>query len=195
MTRFICLGVLTGLVLMNFTAAADLPFTDKERQTYLESVIHALQSTPKSSINELEEFVGLSRREKCRSFIESTTLRCLQSEIQRNCETGSGHAIKSCAVLSDALLVNKMNENKFISRETRFDISESSANFQKAYAKALNTKFGLLATQMLLLSKSSCQDSDSRCLAKEIDQYCSANSDGKSLPWQACAVAIISFIQ
>lgn len=189
------MSLLMFLLVSNAVANVDTTnFGQSSRQGYLQGSILSFQATSRATIDNMVQFVNSAEQNKCRTSIEAMALPCLKEEIERNCTQGNDNRRKSCAILADIILVNKINEKQFISRQERFRIAKEAQNRTKAYSSTLERKYGLLATELLLFSKLKCKDKDNECLVKEIDRFCLINADVKNISWQACGAALIYFI-
>jgi hypothetical protein len=170
------------------------PYTINERENLIARELTALQATNKTQVDNLREFVNEAERHRCRSFFDTLTLTCLQSEVKKNCESGLGQHLASCAALSDVFLVNKVNERQFLSRQERFRIAQRAENYDKAYTKMLENKYAVLGVEMMRTSQENCSRNDHTCEARQIDEYCSHHADSQNIAWQACVSALEWFV-
>ncbi len=173
-------------------AFAAAPFPKEKRQDYVKHALAATLSAPKQTLDNLYQFVTMVEQSSCRSAFDALTLSCLQDQVQRNCRSQGGN----CPLLSDVIVVNKLNEKQFVTREERVQImkQEGTGNYAAIYSRLVSRKYALLATELLLLQKRTCRPEEHACLARELDDYCIQNSDVKNIPWQACVSAIIWYI-
>jgi hypothetical protein len=179
---------LIAATIVSASARADT-YSENERRAYVQGALEALQQTPRSALDNLQQFVRILERNSCRGGYGAMTISCLQEEARRNCEaTHKRH----CPVLSDIAVVNKLNEKQFVTREELFRSARQSSGPGSAQLRLLNRKYALLTTEFLLLAHGACQTSE--CLARELDGYCLQNADVKNLSWQACVGAAAWFI-
>jgi hypothetical protein len=186
-------------VLLSFgmcAGATTVPtFNRDQRQNYISEAIQAFRQSPLPGIENLAQYISLTERSRCRAAVEALTVSCLEEESRKNCQTGRRNHSR-CAVLSDVLIVNKVNEKQFVSRDERLALMRRSASgtFGSIFSRLLRRKYALLTSELLLTTREACDEADTKCLGREIDRYCLQNSDIKNVPWQACVGGIVSFM-
>lgn len=177
-----------SVLLLLFTSLGfALPFDAAQREHYIATALNTIQAASPNILHEAQEFMDDVEKRKCRSFLDGLTLNCLQAAARSKCRT------QDCSVIHDVILVNKVNERQFVTKEERVKIAVSTANYESAYQKTLQSKYALLATEFLLKGKACKKSDDVSCFSRNIDTYCQQNSDERNLSWQACVSALIWF--
>jgi hypothetical protein len=189
---------LAAALLLVFTATplSAGTFTKAQRQDYIKNALAAVLTTSKQNLENLYQFVTVVEQSSCHSAFEALTLSCLQEQVERNCKSGDSKARSHCPILSDLIVVNKLNEKQFVTRDERLQLTrqESGGSYATQYTRMVSRKYSLMVTEELLLGQRTCSSEENGCLAREVDDYCIGNSDVKNLPWQACVSAIVWYI-
>ncbi|MEQ1876911.1 MAG: hypothetical protein ABL958_09720 [Bdellovibrionia bacterium] len=180
--------VTTAIVLGASSATAE--YEPIERVRALESRLKALRANERVKIEEIKDELGRLSRGDCKSLFDSVTVKCLSKGAREFC----GSRPKACLEIADLAAVNILNSGGFISKEEKFEISQSRRGYATEYERTLRDKYALLATEYLFGSRSKCGDGDTSCLASSIDAYCARHSPEENLPWQACVSAIVWFV-
>jgi hypothetical protein len=171
-----------------------LPYSEPARSGFLQTGLQAMRQISAPGLERIKTAIAGAVRNECKSLQDVPILKCLQKFAHALCEPVTGADRSVCLPVADLVIVNKMNEESFISKEERFRISQNSARYAEDYAAALGAKYALLASQVMLQAKVKCPDSGPGCLVRDIDRYCKVTSDKKSLPWQACAGALVWYV-
>jgi hypothetical protein len=184
--------LLIPLVSLAFGADAQTSSYDRaHREAHLTASLGELKRSSPQAIENLSQYFNMVSRTVCRSDDEALMRTCLEEQARRNCSKKSA----SCREISDVIIVNKLNEKKFVSPEERFRLMQKAGgSFGTAYSQLLWRKYAFLATELMLFPGAGCTDDGPACLGRAIDEYCLANADPKSIPWQACASAVVWFI-
>jgi hypothetical protein len=173
-------------------SATPLPFEKTQRQAQLQKALSTLQKTPLTRVHSVRDLMKAAHRQQCRSLFDMQMLKCMLTQAKSICERDQ---FSGCEVLADLILVNLLNEERFISKEERFEISQENSDYPSAHERSLMKKYSVLATQLSLTSGKPCADSDNECLASETDRFCAAHAQEQHVPWQACSSGIIWFIR
>lgn len=167
-------------------------FSLESRNLYIQNALKYFGSSSREEKTQLYIDLSLAERETCRSPYENLMLNCLKDTAAKNCKTRQDH--QKCNVISDIILVNKLNEKAFVSEAERLKIAGSTNNYGVEFGKLLLRKYAVLSTDFLLYSKNNCEEGQSECLSKEINRFCGNRADSKNMSWQACVSALIWFI-
>jgi hypothetical protein len=187
--KFAFYSALAFVILQVARADDGAIYARAQRQERIHASLEAMRASPPEQLENLDGYLSSVARGACRSNDDSLRVACLEDHARRNCASVPGSAAKArCAVLSDLVVVNRLNEKQFVSREERI------GNQGAAYTKLLARKQALLVTELLLLSQASCPDDGVGCLSEAIDDYCLKNADQKGVPWQGCVAAITWFM-
>jgi hypothetical protein len=187
------IALLLSLLFAASALSAELPYAKDARVAKIARSLQAFRDARGQQAENLENYLASMARGACRADDDSLVATCLEEHAHRNCAAMTGRARSRCAMISDVIVTNQVNEKQFVSREERFSLLQKSGatTFSSAYSKIVLRKYALVTTEFLL-SQPDCQDD--ACLARSIDDYCLKHADIRNLPWQGCAASIIWFL-
>ena len=186
-------AVVTSFFIL-FSSLVNAVYEPASRGEYVRQIITAFKNTSRQDLTNIYQTVSLIEKNQCKSLFDNLTLSCLEVEITKNCNGIQGGFKRDCPLVSDVIIVNRVNEKYFVTANEKIKISENNANYGAALGQALRRRYSLLATEFIFLSSRACKESDASCLAGEINEYCTKNADSKSLSWQSCVSALAWFI-
>lgn len=177
-------------------AGARQPYLEENREFYIASVLTAFRATDLNRILNTYRYIDVARRNNCRSSASDLRADCLLSYARKNCETaGNALAVKHCALYSDVIVVNKLNEGVFISRGERFGImKDKRGKYRDVLANRIQQKYARIATHFSIAGGADCAGGNFNCLARELDRFCLDYANTESLSWHHCVGASLWMI-
>lgn len=190
-------GILSlGLCMLAFCmtdAAAREPYLEDNRERYIANVLQAFEATELTRIINTYRYLDVVRRNNCRSSVSDLRADCMLSYARKNCETaGDAIAIEQCALYSDVIVVNKLNEGVFIGRSERYGIMKGKrGRFRDVLASRLEQKYARIVTHFSITEGADCKAWDVDCLARGLDAFCLDYANTESLSWHHCVGAAL----
>lgn len=177
-------------------AGARQPYLEDNREHYIASVLTAFDETDLTTINNTYRYIDVVRRNNCRSSASDLRADCLLSYARKNCETaGSALEVKHCALYSDVIVVNKLNEGVFIGRSERFGIMRGKrGKYRDVVASRIQQKYARIVTHFSISGGADCSAGDFNCMARELDKFCLDYANTESLSWHHCVSASLWMI-
>lgn len=175
---------------------ADKPYLKENRLAYISNVLQAFNDTTKQKIFNTYSYMNVVDSNYCRSSFSDLRTDCLLSYAKSNCEEiGVDKQKSNCELYSDIIVVNILSENIFVNRSERYRmLKNTDFEFRNAMASRLQQKYARIVVNFLLSKDANCDNSDPKCLARELDQFCLVFTNTQSLSWQYCVSASLWFI-
>lgn len=166
--------------------------TVSTRVSYLQQLMLSVRSLPKHERQRLRVeseamFMGV-----CKSSDPTLALSCSLEAVASIC--GKSPKPAACLSMMDALMVERLNANRFISARERYEMMSRGDDHRQRLAEALNYRYGSLVAAFSLNQAAACKPSDFTCLARGIENYCQAEAQKGRLSYQSCAALIGLFI-
>ncbi len=172
--------------------SAELEATEQQRVAYLQRLINAVRSLPAMERKRLEKDSESVFGGVCRSSDPTLALSCSFESAARICANSSKQS--ACLIMLDALVVERLNANRFISARERYEMMSRGDDHRQRMAEALSYRYGSLVAAFSLNKAAACKASDYQCFSKGIDSYCQAQAQKGHLSYQSCAALIALFI-
>ncbi|WP_141733810.1 hypothetical protein [Oligoflexus tunisiensis] len=160
----------------------------RQRAEYLERLIRSVRALSEAERTRLQIEADAIFSGVCRSFDPTLALSCSFEAAAHICSISPDQG--ACLAMIDALVVERLNANRFISARERYEMMTRG----ESMAAALNHRYGSLATAFSLSKAAACQASDFHCLSLGIDAYCQNEARQGRLSYQSCAAIIGLFI-
>ncbi|HYX36295.1 MAG TPA: hypothetical protein VE954_24590 [Oligoflexus sp.] len=158
------------------------------RIQYLERLIQSVRSLPETERMRLQTEAEAVFSGVCRSSDPTLALSCSFEAAAHICSISPNQG--ACLSMIDALVVERLNANRFISARERYEMMARGEPMNKA----LDYRYGSLVAAFSLSKAGACNANDFHCLALGIDDYCQNKARQGHLSYQSCAALIGLFI-
>src|SRR4051812_41314203 len=122
-------------------AATSQDYGVERRLSTIQNSLIALRKNPKNTNEGVISYLRLVEQNQCRSGFESLTVKCLHDALSLNCAGTEGRHRENCKLISDLLMVNKLNEKQLISKDERVRLSRQGKGYAASLQAALQKKY------------------------------------------------------
>lgn len=190
--------VLAFLFGFGSSSAAENPRGDsqhsQDRIQYLERLMQALRETPETEFKQLAGEAEQTFAKTCRSSDPSLALSCAFEAAEKICKTKASTSGSNCLFIMDALIVERLNHQRFVSARERYEIMSQGSDYKNKLRELLHYRYGSLVQSFSLTGAAQCEAADLGCLAEGLERFCQKETRLGRLSYQTCSAVVALYI-